>query len=204
MKIKSNLIRILAGLSFLIFFCPFLQTCSDASIIKNNHKAETYSEQQEANKAFQDSLKKVNYANDKRLENGNFTQKEEKYLKEKRKEWTFNAYQSSWIMNEDLFSTFSSNNLTKLEFYGSLILPVVILLSLIIFISSLYKKFRLVFKLTLINLILLLLLALLMCIDIGKTEALEMFRYGYYLFIINIIAITVLSYKAKQKQAHAV
>lgn len=37
---KQNLIRILSGLMFLIFFCPFFQMCADDSLYKETSEAE--------------------------------------------------------------------------------------------------------------------------------------------------------------------
>jgi hypothetical protein len=200
MKTNYNIIRALAGLTFLIFFCPFFQTCSDASIVKNNHKSEVYDEEREADKAYQDSLSKSFDANDKRLENGDFTTEEEAYLKKERKDWVFNAYEFAIAINKETFSKFKWEDLKEVGFYGSFIMPVVILLSLIIFACSFYNRFRLIFKVAVANLMLTLLLALLLYLDKNDFEALEMLRYGYYIFVINTLALIIVSYKATQKQ----
>ena len=129
-----------------------------------------------------------------KIDKTNEVEKCKVYLKEKREEWTFNAYEFSWVMNRDLYK-FKPEDLKDGKFYACLIMPLVILLSMIIMTASLYKKYRLVFKLAFANILLLLTLGMLLYIDSDDLDAL---RYGYYMSIVNAIAIALLGFRAKR------
>lgn len=184
---KHNIIRILAGLSFLIFFCPFLQMCSDGTL----HKVEVAQEIVVENTQTEDSLK---YDSESTVTTETFDKKEEKTAKSE-KGFTINGYELA------LASFKNPSNLTTLSdifdifsFYA-----LIVLLSIIIFISALRKKLKSVFWLSIINLLSGITPILMFLTD--ATFEVNQIKFGYYLFILNTLALIIFSKKYKAPDA---
>jgi len=168
MKISMKTTFTLKSLSvftFVIFFLPFMRTCSDDSL-KSIVK------------------KEVNISDESMRE---ITRKE---IAEQTKEFTFNFYTLSTLTLKD----FKLDNLSDKNFYPLFGLTIVLFLSILILILSFKNKFKTVNWLSTTNLIILLLSTLIFCLT-GLIEKINQMKIGYYLFVTNSILITYLSKK---------
>lgn len=199
----NTIIRVLAGLSFLIFFCPFFQMCSDESLkspfLKNNISTE----------AVQDSipLKKTEFnvtstidtiivADTNSAEKADL--KREKAIKKNRKEWTFNAYKLGTYAFENS-SELKWSDLKEFDLLALIGFTFILLLSIVLLITSFVKKWIAVRNLAITNLVLAL-FSILIFYFTTVLEDITQIKYGYYLFLINTLAIIILSQKAVQRQ----
>lgn len=144
----NNVVRILAGLSFLIFCCPFFQMCSDDMMLKKDSETKDQ-------------------------------------FNESKKHLTVDAYELS------VFRKFNPDDDSKINWMDSFF-TIIIAFSIIILIKS--------FKSHSMSLSILCYLNLLVCIgflimtfSFRLLEDLSQIKYGFYLFIVNTIAIIALS-----------
>lgn len=192
MKYKLTL-RSLVSLSFLLFFLPFLRTCSDRSI-ENLHSEEVTAV------LVVDSANKVIEGNDTiRTFKASSKQEEKRFLlqeKENRiariqkakKEFTFNFYT---LLEKTLFKDkFDENSFLEGSFYSLSGYFLVLMSTIIMMILSFLNKIKAVQILSLINLILLISSTILLYFC-EVLEAIDQIKIGYYLIIINFILIII-------------
>lgn len=119
---------------------------------------------------------------------------EEKLL-ELKKEKTFNAYYISY----NILSDFKSKDLTSSIFYAYLIYPIIIVMSIIIFVQSFRKRFKSIFYLTSSSSIFFI-LSVLLQVYVGIVKDLNQLKIGWYLFLLNSLFMLYFSYKKGFKQ----
>lgn len=170
----THTLRILAGLSFLIFFCPFLTTCTFEKVAVDEPLTTNLPKEQ------------VTEQNDSAHESDR---------------GTVNFYELTGKSISNTFKGLKVKDLIDADFYLGLLEPAIVVLAFVLLIASLYKKHRLAFIAAAINVALLLLFTFLIY---NIRYGFEPFRYGYYLFVLNSIALIFVSYKAKKQPNHAV
>ena len=163
---KAYIVRTLACLSFVIFFCPFLQTCSNEEI-KN--------------------LPRFRGVTDKDVIKDNLINAQENF--------TYNAYIFAIIP----FKDFKIQALLEIDFYFLLIMDFIMIISLLIIYFSFRNKF---YKLKISTLICVLLLSIYLLYFICDSiiEEITQIKYGYYLFLINLILIIYFSNQLIKEQ----
>jgi hypothetical protein len=183
---------------------PFLQTCSDKTLKKSPHyKAEftgfvqdstnlkiVYNKETKGNDTIWNVIKvskieKEKIINKEKLE-------KEVWLKEAKKETTYNLYHLGW----GNYDEFELRYLTDKTFYIYSNFTIIILLTISMFIISFKRKFKQIIIISSINLILLIVATISLCL-IDVIENLNQIKYGYYLFIVNSILIIIESRKEK-------
>jgi hypothetical protein len=187
---NRNTIRFLSGLSFLIFFCPFFQMCSDKSIEEAPFTKEVLAE---PSKFTKEELKK--FENEKEIEI-------RKRIIETKKIVTFNAYDFIYkTSGSDSKNTFKElfNSLDEIDTYGVFSIILIIMNSLFILIYSFLNKLKIVIKLNKIGLSLLALSLVFFYLKIGLLEDINQIKIGYYLFFINSIGIIYFCNKELKK-----
>lgn len=184
---KYNIVRILAGLTFLIFFCPFFQMCSDDSILQ---KVETTEE------VTSDSV------NAEQVSTKSIINKipEEKYkLEENRKNHALNGYELAYInfkeINKLTFDDIIDSGFVFFSFY-----TLIVFSSSILLINTIRKRMKIVFYLSVANLLLGISSLILFVTDL-LFEEISQIKFGYYLFIINTLALIIFSRKIKTPSA---
>lgn len=192
----TNTLRILAGLSFLIFFCPFFQMCSDEDIPKKINETAIVSD----SIAGETTPSKIDEAVKKKRE-----AQKQAYLEEHRHEWVFNAYEISNTYGNALAEDgVERRDLKDPAFWFVIFFIVSVVTSLVIFIMTLLKKTKGIFICSCINLLFVVLYSLFLFVGDTPIESLHQVKFGYYLFVINSIALIFVSYKAKNQYKHAV
>ena len=176
---NQNIIRLLSGLTFLIFFCPFFQMCSDSS-----HLKKTLAEQPKT---------QTEIIREK--------ERQEKELREFKKAWTYSGYKmATYIFEPKALKKITPEDLLDSTFYTFLSFTLTLIISIFIFIQSLRKKFTAVYKPALLNLLFAVIPIAIFLID-GVLEELSQIKFGYYLFIINTIALIIFSREIRSKNA---
>lgn len=192
----TNTLRILAGLSFLIFFCPFFQMCSDEDIPKKVNEAAIVSD----SIARETTPSKIDEVVKKKRE-----AQKQAYLEEHRHEWVFNAYEITSNYSGALIEDgVERRDLKDPAFWFVIFFIFSVVTSLAIFITALLKKAKGVFILSCINTIFIVLYSIFLFMGDTPIEHLYQVKFGYYLFVINSIALIFVSYKAKNQYKHAV
>lgn len=174
---KHNIVRILAGLSFLIFFCPFFQMCSESSRLKKEfaEKPKTQSE----------IIKEK--------------EKQEKDSIEFSKEFTFSGYEmGSYIFTHD--EKISTDDLKDDGFIIFFSYSLVLLFSLFILLAASTNKIKPVYYFSIVNLFLGI-ISLIMLITEEIIVIISQIKFGYYLFILNTLALIIFSKKSKVPNA---
>lgn len=182
---KSYVVRALASFSFIIFFCPFLQTCSNESI-KELHKNDisTINIKKDTinNEIIENNEELINYYNSDLFKNS-------------KKEYTYNFYKMAYFPIEE----FHIKDLIDYEFYIYLIVSIIILLSIIILYFSFKNDFIKIKKLNIISLVLLHFYLILMTFNL-VVDNIDQIKYGYYLFLINSLLIIYFSNKLLKEE----
>lgn len=170
---KAYIVRTLACLSFVIFFCPFLQTCSNESI-KEFHK----------NDISTINIKRDTINGEIIENNEELTYYNSDLFKNSKKEYTHDFYKMAYFPLKE----FDIKNFFDYEFYIYLILNLVILFS---FIMVYYASKSDFFKVKKFSILALFILHIYLVLLIFKLviEDLAQIKYGYYLFLINLILI---------------
>lgn len=168
---KSNIIRFLSCLSFILFLCPFLQTCSNQDIMEMPRYRSSFSSEKFINKT---DLK----VNEKVL----------KSFEKTKKKFTYNGYELSIIP----FIEFDKKAFLELDFYIFLILDIIIVLSIFNLYFS-FKKNFLKIKTISISGIVLLFIYIIGLVYISVIEDFNQIKYGYYLYLLNLIIVVYLS-----------
>lgn len=177
---KHTLLRILCGLTFLIFLCPFYQACSDEKSMKEFKTEETVEEtvgidtiattpdadhhEEHPEAVIENSPEKTSDTSG-RINN-------------------FTGYEMVVVVRDVI----NGDNVIYLCF------SVILLFSIIMLIQSLRRKSRTIYILSILNLLLAFVFLAYNYLD-GSLEEITQIKYGYYLFIINTFAITLLSKK---------
>jgi hypothetical protein len=179
---KNSLkLKALASFTFLIFLLPFLRTCSDQSI-KSFSKFE-------ATELIDNSIKD-NYG-ERRI-----NQEKEEILKESKKDFTFNFYELLFAtLKEKKLQEYNSSLLKDISFYPVFCYLLIFINSFIILIITFIVKYKLTYKLGILNLV------LLICSVVGLilsevVEDIKQFKIGYYLLILNSIILILTARKA--------
>lgn len=173
-------IRSLAIFSFVIFFLPFVQMCSDNDL-KKMEKREVKIDQN-----GNDIVSEINDSTDK---------KSQEHLSLKKKDATKNFYFISTLMLEET---------TKIKNIGMSDVPVlgftvILFLSILVLLFSFTNKFKIVLVLSVLNLTILLVSTLILYLNI--IENINQIKIGYYLFVLNTLAIIYFSRRLiKQKR----
>lgn len=163
---KQTIIRILTGLTFLIFLCPFFQMCSDKNILKKT-----------VEKGISLTPEQLHV-------------EREESLIESRKSNTSSGYEIAFC----IFNKFELQDLSDSGFYCFLCFFIVLIISTIQFCFSFINKFKVIYLLGLINLTLVI-FPMLSFYFAEILEDINQIKYGYYLFIINTIILLLLSKK---------
>lgn len=192
MKNKITL-RSLISLSFLLFFLPFLKTCSD----KGFHKVET------VEILDVDSANTIINKNDTILAVTTpiETEPELSQKEENNAELITKKSEDASIVNfyELLMMTFGEEGLDNIilsdkTFYPLLGFLLVLISTIIMLVLSFFNKIKTVLILSVINLILLMISAILLYFC-GVIESISQLRIGYYLIFFNYIFIIIISRK---------
>lgn len=192
----KNLIklRMLVSLSFAIFLFPFLQTCSD------NRLREFAVQRVEIVETSQiDSTKGLNptFSQNEIIVDNKIHKKD---ISKNKKEYTVNFYQlinrtfGDIKLNEYDKSTFSDK--TFYPFFGFLL---IFINSVLILIFTFFRKYKITFKLSILN-ITFFILSTLGLIFLEIVEEISQLRIGYYLFALNTIFIILTSKKEMKNQ----
>lgn len=202
---KQNIVRILSGLSFLIFICPFFQMCSDDSMIKSKrHEVPTTEETTVVENTSEDiDVEKISPKNNRpiTIQTPETETEKEQSLAENRKHYTYNGYKmATYIFASESLKNMETNDLLDGTFHACLLFTLSLLASLAIFILSLKKRFNSVYKLALLNLLFAIVPMVIFYFN-GTLEEISQIKFGYYLFIINIVALIIFSRKLKTTSA---
>ena len=173
---KHTLLRILCGLTFLIFLCPFYQGCSDEKLRNGKQIAIWNSRVQRLDSTYTPKTEKKEASFIKKANDSIFL--------EKKRRVTYSGYE----LIDDMFTTTGDFN------YLSLAFIIIIVCSAFQFFYSFKSRYATIRVLGFINLFMALLYIILQLFFL-LLEDITQIKYGYYLFIINTIAITLLSKK---------
>lgn len=181
-------------LSLIILALPFFQTCSDKNIMANDYLRN--SPRQELVEATTDSVNKREI--DLKLKEFRYTSKEladkkreglSKFLIVK-KDMTNNGYQLGFLF----IQTLEVNNFFDSIDYGFLPFFLTIIITALLVYFAFKRKEKVILFLSALNLLLLMAhLIILYCSSF--LEDIEQIKFGYYLFIINLILIFIEAYK---------
>ncbi|SMC35822.1 hypothetical protein [Moheibacter sediminis] len=166
-------LRALAVFSFVIFFLPFMRTCSDEEI------RFSVKEQIEVTKS-------TPYENNDFLKD----EKARKLTEDKKENYTFNFYSLSLVSLDD----FRLDNFFDRTFWSFCAFTVILILSILILIFSFREKLKIIYVLSIINLIILFSSTLNLYL-IKSIENINQIKIGYYLFVLNSILIVYFSNK---------
>ncbi len=164
MKTQS-IIRILAGLSFLIFICPFFQMCSDNQLKKGGFKRE--------------NIDVTTSQYEKELQ-----------LKKHQEEVTFNGYEMGYYIfkPDGGESEFKFKDLLDIQFYAFFSYIIIMILSILIFAFSFRSKYKVILFLSLANILLAVGSMAIFYFEGGLDDPAQI-KFGYYIFLMNSIAI---------------
>jgi hypothetical protein len=193
----STTIRVLAGLSLLIFFCPFFQMCSDENIPKMVKEAAIIDADSIAGET---TPPKISEAAIKERE-----AQKQAYLEEHRHEWVFNAYQISSNYGTALAENgIHPKDVTDPIFWFIFIFILSVITSFIIFITAMLRIARAAFIWSFVNVLFIILFSLFLFMGDSPIEHFHQIKFGYYLFVLNSIALIFVSYKAKKQSVNGV
>lgn len=191
---STQIIRILAGLSFLIFLCPFFQMCSDESLMVKIPVHEVATSEGMTAK----EISEMSAASAKEIE---LAKKEAK--EEAKKEYTVNAYELAvfpFLKSDE----FLLRDLFDIQLYAFLCYILIIVMSIILLINIIRKKHKRVLQHA-VTILILMTVPLIIFYKEDILEDINQIKWGYYLFFINIFAIIYFARKANIKMAsHAV
>lgn len=178
----NNIIKLrgLISLNFLIFFLPFLKMCSGVEK-KSEVVAETAISVQNNTEAQSDTLVLDT------LESQMFSKPE---LILDNQDIVCNFY-------EVVYFSFETNKIEDFEFSPFICYPLVLFLVILMFIGSIFNKTMLIRTLSIINIVLLL-GSVVWFYFLEFIENINQLRIGFYLIILNMVLIFVLS-NQKQK-----
>jgi hypothetical protein len=187
----ANITRILAGLSFLIFFCPFFDMCS-------GHEAAT------ADASLETPVEITETPQETVTE----TAPQPETVINNEIESVLNGYRVAAVFAgsiiENRLDLHEKDTWQDPVVYTVLFFVIATLISLSIFILNLLKKYRTVFILSCVNIFFIVAETITFFLPEGVFEEPEQIKFGYYLFVANGIALIFVGYKAKNQPTHAV
>jgi hypothetical protein len=190
MKIQ-NIIRILAGLSFLIFFCPFYQTCSDKSMLKKTQGKEiTVEKASDKDSITPEKIHtETNVVIDPVTKNStDIEQKAKDDLNESRERYTLNGYGMGYYILMPDAGEFKLKDLLDVQFYAFFSYIIIMILSTLIFAFSFRGKYKAIKILSFLNILLAIGSMAIFYFEGGLDDPAQI-KFGYYLFLMNSIAI---------------
>lgn len=196
MKYKTTL-RSLVSLSFLLFFLPFLKTCSDNSIQRfHSEKVTEVFVVDSANTFIKGNDTIRNFEAPSKKEEIKLLQQEKENriarIQQSEKEFTFNFYT---LLVKTLFKDkFDEKSFLEESFYPLAGYFLVLISTIVMLILSFLNKVKAVGILSLINLILLISSTILLYFC-DVLEDLDQIKIGYYLVFLNFILIILFSRK---------
>jgi len=176
---KIFTLRSLAILSFVIFLLPFMRTCSDEGI-KELVKTPMEISEEDSEDA------PVIFSSNEEYQQA---------IAEEKKNHTFNFYKLSleplrnisWKITSDITS------------WALLGLSIILILSTLILFFSFKNKFKAVYRLSFANLLILFISTLIFCLT-EIIENINQIKIGYYLFVLNSVAIVFFSKKLQREK----
>ena len=187
----TNIIRLLAGLSFLIFFSPFFDMCS-RPLKKVRTEEVTITETDTL--PIQDGIAENSIvATDATKANSRIKNNNEEKI----------SILSGYGLSTYIFKYFKEINTDELKgstFYALFCFTIILIISGLQVILLFKSKLRQVHYLAYINIFLSLVAMLIFYLN-STLEELSQIKFGYYLFLINTIAIIVLCKKAIKQNA---
>lgn len=182
--------------SLLIFFMPFIQTCS-----KDQSKGEKMvmipsGTGQDSMLVSVDSLQNYEATLGKEtIEKIRIKDRTQRAIQkdQEKGEFTLNAYQLSFAS----MSEFKLASLIDLEFYALLCYSIIVVSSLYMVFLAFKEQHKQVATLAMVNLVALLISTLLFCIN-GTIEDIDQLKYGFFVYFINAMLILLLSKKLSQ------
>lgn len=196
---KENIrLKTLISISLLIFILPFLQTCSDKSL-KNSPKykseftgfvEDSINTKIEYNKETKINDTIRNYIEVNKIKKQKVIAKDriekENWLKNAKKEYTYNAYSLGFANYQEFEIRFFADK----TFYIMLNFTLIIIFTLIMLIISFRKKFKQIIVISSLNLVFLLVATFSLYL-LDQIEEIRQIKYGYYLFAVNSILIII-------------
>ncbi|MFY7758412.1 MAG: hypothetical protein ACOVP9_08435 [Flavobacterium stagni] len=178
-------IQILSFSLFISFTFPCFQMCSDASLLKRKHQETGHLEPETPTKTEQ--IKPTHLWKEK----GNAAQIG---WDEPRAEWTFTTYELALKS----FQIDTVADLKERGIYPFLCITGVVLFTVLLCYQAVRQHFVSVFRISLINISLLVTAVGLWVYD--KTlEELQQLKWGFYMVFITLVVLAVLSYLKKRK-----
>jgi len=170
---KIFTLRSLAIFSFVIFLPPFMRTCSDRGV-KELVKTPMEISEEDSEDA------PVIFSSNEEYQQA---------IAETKKNYTFNFY-SLTVM---VFDGFNWKNVSSdKNFWAFLGFSIILFSSIFILICSLANSFKIIFLLSTINLVILFISTLIFYLT-EIIENINQIKIGYYLFVLNSIALIFLS-----------
>ena len=169
----------------MIFLCPFFQTCSDRSLLKQQRQSILDNTATQAERIAHE-------AKEKKWQQEN--------LEERREKATLNGYEMGYHIFVPSYEDFEISELTDLSTYAFPAFTVCILMSLSIVIVSFKNKQKMVIKLCYWNLALVIGSMFIFYFE-HILEEINQIKFGYYLFVVNTIAIIVFCKKSIKQNA---
>jgi len=193
---KSITLKVLVSFSFMIFFLPFLQTCSDkdldsfpmrkAEVVDANETIEALKNNDIGNtKEYKPSQTEILKENRARKEN----------LIQSKKENTVNFYEFiNKYFGGTKFKEYDVTILGDKTFYPFFGFVLIFLNSILLLILTFINKYKLIYRLGILNLMLLIFSTSgLILLEI--IEEINQIKIGYYLFALNSIFIILIAKK---------
>lgn len=193
-KMRTSIkLKTLVSFSFMIFFFPFLQTCSDRTLEKYFFLEVVTSESSQ-----NDSIGKSNtsYTQTEIIESDNKID----IISKSKKENTYNYYELlSGTFGNSSLSDYNKSTFEDKTFYPLFGLLLIFINSILILIFTFFNQYKLTFRFGILNFSLLILATIgliltKIVIDINQ------FKIGYYLFLLNSIFIILIAKKIIKKQ----
>ncbi len=170
---NRGFIRFLSGLSFLIFFCPFFQTCSDKVILE---------------------LPKIKEEKSIKIKN--------QLIDESKKIYTYNGYQLAYVFIDKTFFDKEDSIIDLTDLKDSLIsisFLILIIISIAIFYFSIFQKEKDLTYVSILNLLIFIISTLLIMFE-RNFENINQIKIGYYLFLLN--SILIIYFCRKELKSH--
>lgn len=192
------MLKKLTIISLFVLALPFFQTCSDKNIMENEYLqgspllevVEPVVDSVVGEKIYHSSEKEFHYTSKELANKKRETVNKFLILKDN---MTSNGYQLGFwfIQNLEFKDFFNSTD------YESLVFFLILIISFLLLYFTFRNKVEIVLILSVLNLFLLLLYLVLGYLS-GFLEDIHQIKYGYYLFIINLILISFEAYKLKK------
>ena len=175
---KLFTLRSLTIFSFVIFFLPFMNTCSSYPL-----------QEVPIEDAVEISKDDVGYTMDEDIEEIN---------PESDSDRACNFYTLSSLILKDL-KNLKLDDFSDKSFYPLLGFTIILFLSILILFFSFKNNFKIIYLLSSANLLILLISTLILCLT-GIIEEINQIKIGYYLFVLNSIAILYFSKKLQKEK----